>query len=436
MVDTGWTLPGALDSSSNFTDPSNLLLEDGNWGQITDVDAWAQYDTFGFSIPAGATINGVEVRIKSYDTGGSGTTEIRLCKAGTVQGDSNLINTPNTSPEVWQTAVGGSSDKWSLTLTESDVENAGFGLRVIEESETVPRIDAVQMKVYYTTAVTHNLSYSDTSTLTDSISISKVTSFSKTETTSLSDTLSKTLILNRGLDDTSTLTDSVSLNIITSFSKTDTSTLSDSVSIGANYLEEISNSDITILSDILYLDALQTLNISTSDTITLSDSVEIEGLKLVSGSDVLTLSDTFSKSVNLSLGYIDTSILTDSLSINFLLNISELDTSILSDDVSLNIITSFSKTETTILSDTVYLDALQTLGISQTESLTLIDTASIVIAIDSISKSETITLIDTHSISRTVKIGNMMPFKGEYAKTKIGRMTAPTKKLINLGMVE
>ncbi len=35
-----------------------------------------------------------------------------------------------------------------------------------------------------------------------------------------------------------------------------------------------------------------------------------------------------------------------------------------------------------------------------------------------------------------MKGGNLSPNKGDYAKTKIGKMTAPTKKLIAAGIVE
>jgi len=196
---------------------------------------------------------------------------------------------------------------------------------------------------------------------------------------------------------------------------TDSVSLSDSFSIIKE--ANIGPTETLNLLDTSYIGADVTLNLSNVDTTSLLDSLSINFL--------------------LNHSEIDTTSLLDSLSINFLLNHSEIDTTSLLDSVSLTKITQFSKTETTTLSDTLYLDALQTLGVSQTENLTLTDTFSIVATkIYSIFKTEPITLIDTHSISRTAKpLKNMMPFKGEYAKTKIGRMTAPTKTLINAGVI-
>jgi len=311
---------------------------------------------------------------------------------------------------------------------------------------------------------THNLSYSDTTTLSDSISTHAIITvgISNADTTNLSDTLYFDAEQTLGVShlDTTTLSDSKSLSIITQFTETETLSLTDDISIGAYYLETISTSDSLTLSDEVSIGADVTLSISNADTTTLtdavsvvgnflelisetdtttlSDSLSIEMLKLVDVDEVLTLSDTsyIGADVTLNLSNVDTTSLSDTLSINFLLNNSYLDTTSFSDSVKINLITQFTKTEITTLIDKVYLDALQTLGVSQSDTLTLTDAVSIE-GLTLIEVDEILNLTEKFSISSKFKpIGNMMPNKGEYRKTKIGRMLSPTKRLINVGVIQ
>jgi len=175
-----------------------------------------------------------------------------------------------------------------------------------------------------------------------------------------------------------------------------------------------------------------------------SGSTSLEGPGSIGSPGVLSIYavyETAGETHNISKS--DTTSLSDSISIeaDVFLGISETDTLSFSDSVKINLVTQFSKTETITLTDKIYLDALQTLGVSQTDTLILTDKISIISTkIYPISESDTINLNDTVLISRTVGIkierGNMMPFKGEYAKTRIAQMTKPTKTLINAGVIE
>lgn len=89
---------------------------------------------FGFAIPAGAVINGVQASIERKQTCFlvCPVTDniVKLVKAGTVTGN-NKANTSTAWPTTDASATYGSaSDMWGTTWTVSDINNANFGLAV------------------------------------------------------------------------------------------------------------------------------------------------------------------------------------------------------------------------------------------------------------------------------------------------------------------
>jgi hypothetical protein len=114
---------------------------------------------FGFAIPAGAVINGVQASVERKQTcfGICPVTDniVKLVKAGTVDG-SNKANTSTAWPTTDGTATYGSaSDMWGTTWTVSDINNANFGLALSAKRNAAilnktAEVDAMSITVYYT----------------------------------------------------------------------------------------------------------------------------------------------------------------------------------------------------------------------------------------------------------------------------------------------
>jgi hypothetical protein len=172
---TGWISPGTATAEAgggaNWASPSNILSSNNTYsyavsaGDPINTTSYIQATNFSFTIPSGATINGVEVSIEHnmYDNLCEDEYvidyNIRLLINGSVTGDNNAQTLTNWGLSDETFTYGGSSNTWGLTLAESDIEDTDFGVRIIvriyDPSQCYAaqsRIDHVQMKVYYTVA--------------------------------------------------------------------------------------------------------------------------------------------------------------------------------------------------------------------------------------------------------------------------------------------
>jgi hypothetical protein len=108
---------------------------------------------FGFAIPAGARILGIVVDVEWVDaTGNVAQASYGLQKNGTPLGNPKGTNQINTT-ESYE-SVGSSSDLWGTTVTETDVNDANFGLNLQWTngngvSNRTVSVDHVRMTVYY-----------------------------------------------------------------------------------------------------------------------------------------------------------------------------------------------------------------------------------------------------------------------------------------------
>lgn len=150
--------------SSNTTDgngdapwinPSNGQAEDGTF--TTNADTGLQYllnaDTFGFSIPGGATIVGIkaEVKIKSTLSPTTSDNFIDLIKGGSVIFHSESLSAGVTTSLQWL-STGGATDLWATSWTVADINASNFGCQVQingDGSAGTFDIDAVRITVFY-----------------------------------------------------------------------------------------------------------------------------------------------------------------------------------------------------------------------------------------------------------------------------------------------
>ena len=147
-----------------WINPGNVTADDGNEATITNYDSdefeqTLRSHTYGFAIPGGATIDGIEVIVRRRNSsGGGGVADdvIRLAKAGVAVGDNKSTGV------VWPTSeapitYGTPTDLWGTTWTPADINDPGFGLTLNPlntGNAQNAQVDYIQIIVYYTTGET------------------------------------------------------------------------------------------------------------------------------------------------------------------------------------------------------------------------------------------------------------------------------------------
>lgn len=173
MADTGFVFPGTAVGNRTITGgdkdwstPSGITaddISDAFWGTFTPTEqsnglAGSNFDFS--SIPSGATIDGIEIRVGDYSESALGGQEwavLRLILADDTDGSDNRFDELTAIPaDPTETTdeVGGASDLWSETITDTDVKDVDWGFFVGTESSGITNcfVDFFQMKVYYTAA--------------------------------------------------------------------------------------------------------------------------------------------------------------------------------------------------------------------------------------------------------------------------------------------
>ena len=143
-----------------WINPGNVTADDGAEATITNYDSdefeqTLRSHTYGFAIPGGATIDGIEVIVRRRNSsGGGGVADdvIRLAKAGVAVGDNKSTGV------VWPTSeapitYGTPTDLWGTTWTPADINDPGFGLTLNPlntGNAQNAQVDYIQIIVYYT----------------------------------------------------------------------------------------------------------------------------------------------------------------------------------------------------------------------------------------------------------------------------------------------
>lgn len=152
----GANVPNA--AGTDWVNPGNILADDNVNSTITvAASGYSDYLTgssYGFTIPSGATIDGIVVEVNDLvQTSGVGT------PAGTVYVTKDTGATYEsyknaTFPVGWYT-YGGSTDLWGSAWTATEINATGFGSIVaVSEIDATGFInvkcDAMRITVYYT----------------------------------------------------------------------------------------------------------------------------------------------------------------------------------------------------------------------------------------------------------------------------------------------
>lgn len=159
LADTGGDGNGYQGSPANAHTDDTLNAVDTDSGSNTgtsctgtDKDKHRFYD-YGFSIPGGSTVNGIEVRLDARADSTSGTP--RICVQLSWNGGTTWT-TAKTSPNLTTTlatfTLGNATDTWGRTWNVNDFGNANFRVRLINIASNTSRdftLDWVAVRVHY-----------------------------------------------------------------------------------------------------------------------------------------------------------------------------------------------------------------------------------------------------------------------------------------------
>lgn len=141
---SGWTNSGNVTSSNNVYATDVVPgLSDGATLTLTN---------FGFAIPSGSTIEGIEVKIEAKASNAS-SIEISWVSLLNVAGSANGGGggTITTSDATYQ--FGHSTDLWAASPTDTDINSSSFGVEVYcsnaNASSRTVSFDLVTITVYY-----------------------------------------------------------------------------------------------------------------------------------------------------------------------------------------------------------------------------------------------------------------------------------------------
>jgi subtilisin family serine protease len=172
-TNTGWLSPtansavtsGAGDnngyevSAANAYADDNLYAVDNNSGTNNSTSCTAnrkdkhRFYNYGMSIPGGAVIQGIEVRLNAKVDSTSGSP--KLCVQLSWNGGATWTATKSTatlSTTELAYTLGGTADTWGRTWSAGDFSNANFRVRIIDVASSTARdfsLDAVAVRVSY-----------------------------------------------------------------------------------------------------------------------------------------------------------------------------------------------------------------------------------------------------------------------------------------------
>jgi len=180
--DTGATSPGTMADDATvgtitWATPDEAKTSNDDWATatfgVTAISHYLKATNFGFSIPGGATIDGIVVSFERYNSNaGIAPNTITDNTIKIIKSDGNL-GSENKAIGVWATSegtvsAGGAEDLWSESWDDTDINDADFGVVINVDGVRAfgggpsAHVDHITITVYYEPAgPTDTCTYSD-----------------------------------------------------------------------------------------------------------------------------------------------------------------------------------------------------------------------------------------------------------------------------------
>jgi hypothetical protein len=152
-----------------WSNPDNAKVSDNVYAieNTAGTTHYLKATNFGFTIPVGATINGIFVEIERYElyTGEGNVKDsvVKIVKSDGTIGTTNKADTVNNWPtsDTYK-SYGASDDLWDETWAYSDINDTDFGvvLSALVGHTVGANVDHIRITVYYTETSGRNLASS------------------------------------------------------------------------------------------------------------------------------------------------------------------------------------------------------------------------------------------------------------------------------------
>jgi hypothetical protein len=168
MASTGFTICGTGANNTDigteaWVNPGNITADDGSNanGNAAAKNEQMNYlvgSNFGFAIPDGATIDGIEARIQAFDSSGGATVDIThviIYKDDSTPGSDLEAGATSLTGLVTNYDYGSSSELWGLTWTAAEINSADFQLRISTNAGNPAgdaQVDFLAVNILYTEA--------------------------------------------------------------------------------------------------------------------------------------------------------------------------------------------------------------------------------------------------------------------------------------------
>lgn len=164
MATAGPNAPGTMADDAavgtgSWANPDNAKVNDASYAAHSSGGGQTHYlkaTAFGFAIPGGATINGIQVSVvrKSQDSAKFAYTQdsvVKLVQGGTVVGTSKADTATKWPTSDGTVTYGSTSDLWGATWTDTDINASNFGVVFSANNvTTVSSINFISVTITYT----------------------------------------------------------------------------------------------------------------------------------------------------------------------------------------------------------------------------------------------------------------------------------------------
>lgn len=159
-VDNGGGAAVWANPSNVFSSNDSLAVATLNFSAGPATTNYLKATNFGFTIPAGATINGIVANIERNGDLGNGNkifdNSLKLIKNGTISGSDKADALTQWPSSDTVATYGSMTDLWGATWTASDINASNFGIAISAiktgggNSNKIAAIDYISLTVYYT----------------------------------------------------------------------------------------------------------------------------------------------------------------------------------------------------------------------------------------------------------------------------------------------
>lgn len=173
MASSGPNNPSSASNDSSvgstlWVNPSLIYANDGSGATSSKFSSLFTYyikaTGFGFSIPDGATIDGIEMVMRRQSLPSTANdTKVNIIKGGTIS-TTNLASATSWGASYNSKTYGGPTELWGETWTASDINSANFGVACASQNTAFSKgghvnyIDNITITVYYTEGATTAIS--------------------------------------------------------------------------------------------------------------------------------------------------------------------------------------------------------------------------------------------------------------------------------------